>query len=171
MRKITFAVLFIGFLLFSGCTGIQGVGTSMKMDGTEHFFSIGNGPAYRFNIAITNALPGTMMHVLATRNGRTTDVAQLRPGESYTEMLASSMCYGSSNGYSSYSYWWGKPPETLYKVNVYKIVGSDKKNAQTEFAGTISNKFTMFDCQNQPMNYSVSWDVGGYWGSGGLVLR
>lgn len=145
----------------------------MKVNGNEQTFSVGNGWQYSFTVVITNSSPGTVAHVLVTRNGVTTNKAQLRPGETYTEMMTSSMCYGNRNGYSYsyYSSWYDKAPEVLYKVNFYKAVGESQKGvANAEFVGTLTNKFTAFDCQD-PINKTVSWDIGRYFGQGGYVIR
>lgn len=159
-------------LLFSGCMGIKGMNTTMKVNGSEQTFAVGNGWQYSFTMVITNSSPGTVAHVLVTRNGRTTDVATLRPGETYTEMLASSMRYGNCGGYYSYSYLWSnRAPEVLYKVNFYKAVGESQKGvANGEFVGTFSDKFSMFDC-NDPVEHLVSWDIGSSWWQGGRVIR
>ena len=169
MKKITFVVLFM--VLFSGCGSIQGVSTTMKVDGSEQTFSIGNGWQYVFNIGITNSSPGTIAHVLAIRGNDMKDVAQLRPGETHMERLTSSMCYGN-NG-KNYSYLWNnKPPEVIYKVNLYKEVGDSGKKGtgNAQFLTTLTHRFNMFDCAD-PINKFASWDIGGYWGSGGFVLR
>lgn len=161
-------------LLFSGCMGIKGINTTMKVNGSEQTFAIGNGWQYSFTAVITNSAPGTVAHVLVTRNGFTEDKATLRPGETYTEKITSSMCYGNRNGYS-YSYylsWYDRAPEVLFKVNFYKVFGESPKKgvANAEFVGTLTNRFTAFDCQD-PINKMVSWDIGGYFGQGGYVIR
>ena len=170
MKNKIFAVLF-AVLLFSGC-GIKGMNTTMKVNGNERTFVIGEGWQYSFTAVITNGSPGTVAHVLVTRNGTTVDKATLRPGETYTEKMTSSMCYGNRGGYYSYSRSWNeRPPEVLYKVNFYKAVGEPQKGiANAEFIGTLTNRFLMFDCQD-PISKTVSWDIGGYWGQGGYVIR
>jgi len=146
MKKMAITTLFLFIFLFlGGCVsqGIRGVNFTMKHNGDERTFALGNGWKYSHTITITNGLPKSIIEIIARRGLQLERVAELKGGEIYSETLESSMCYGYKR---NYSYWEQNPPETTFFINRYEVVGEKDGNGLKEFVGTKQIIVEMFSC-------------------------